>query len=42
MVNSATLLASTGQEVTAAASVLKNCYELGVRLADVGDPAVAR
>lgn len=42
VVNSATLLASTGQEVSATASVLKNCYELRVRLLDVSGPDVAR
>ena len=42
IVNSATLLASTGQQVTAAASVQKNCHKLDVRLTDVSEPVLAR
>lgn len=42
VVNRASLLASTGQEVAATASLLKNCYQLGVALRGVGAPTVAR
>lgn len=42
VVNSATLLAATGQEVSASAIVQKNCHKLDVRLMEVGQPVVAR
>lgn len=42
VVNSATLLAATGQEVFASAHVQKNCRKLDVRLVDVSEPVVAR
>jgi hypothetical protein len=42
VVNSATLLAATGQEVVASAHVQKNCHKLDVRLVDVSEPVVAR
>jgi hypothetical protein len=42
VVNSATLLAATGQEVSASANVQKNCHKLDVHLVEVGQPVVAR
>lgn len=42
VVNTATLLASSGQQVTAAANVRKACHKLDVRLQEVGEPVVAR
>jgi len=42
VVNSATLLASTGQQVTATASVQKNCHVLDVRIVDMEGPVLAR
>ncbi len=42
VVNTATLLAATGQEVTASANVQKHCHKLDVRLLEVGEPVVAR
>jgi hypothetical protein len=42
VVSSATLLAATGQQVSASAAVTRNCFELGVRLAEVGEPVLGR
>lgn len=42
VITSASLLAATGQELTASASVQKNCQQLDVRLVEVGEPVVAR
>lgn len=42
VINTATLLAASGQQVTAAANVRKDCHKLDVRLVEVGEPVVAR
>jgi hypothetical protein len=42
VINSATLLAATGQQATTTAHVQKNCHRLDVRLLEVGEPTVAR
>ncbi|WIA38041.1 hypothetical protein OEZ86_001411 [Tetradesmus obliquus] len=40
--NKALLLASTGQEVAASASLLQHCHELTVQLGDIAAPSIAR
>lgn len=42
VLNTATLLAGTGQRLTDTASVLKNCYDLSVRLGAISPPSVAK
>jgi len=40
--NTATLLAATGQRLTATASVVKNCFDLTVRLGAISPPTIAK
>jgi hypothetical protein len=40
--NTATLLAATGQRLTATANVVKNCFDLTVRLGAISPPTIAK
>eukprot|EP00775_Hariotina_reticulata_P008484 gene8484-8666_t len=40
--NTATLHASTGQRLTSTASVVKNCFDLTVRLGNISPPTIAK